>query len=352
MIDPILNETIRHTINSAQYGNYVLGKMIRILNLTDADLIAQLAAALADVDADSFKIQRLDALLKSVAELNTQAYAALYDGLSDELRGYVAAEGHFQYELYRTVVPVTFSITSVVPEQVYAAAMSQPMQGRLLKDWAGNLKESRLRRIKDTIAIGYTQGKTTGDIVREVRGTRALNYADGLLDTSRNEIEAVVRTALSHTAQTTRTRFYEENDDILGDIVWVSTLDGRTSQECRARDGLRYTQSHKPVGHSVAWGAGPGRLHWCCRSSSIAMLKGQKSLAGTRSSADGPVNANITYRDWLKRQTPDVQDEVLGKAKGERYRKDGMSDAAFVNNKGLSISLKELSARDARRGSA
>lgn len=348
MIDPILNETIRHAINTTQYGNFALAKMIRILNLTDADLIAQLTIALADVDADTFKVQRLDRLLKSVSELNTQAYAAFYDGLTQELQGFVGLEGQFQYDLYKAVAPVTFSIVSVVPEQAYAAAMSQPMQGRLLKEWAEGLKDSRLRRIKDVIAIGYTQGKTTGDIVRDVRGTKALNYADGLLNTSRNEVDAIVRTALSHTAQTTRTRFYQENDDILGDLVWVSTLDGKTSQECRARDGLRYTKDNKPIGHSIAWGAGPGRLHWRCRSSSIALLKGQNRLTGTRSAADGPVDVNISYRDWLKQQKADVQDEVLGKAKGARYRKDGMSDAAFVNDKGLSISLKELAARDAR----
>ncbi|MDN2676717.1 hypothetical protein [Janthinobacterium sp. SUN033] len=47
MIDPILNERIRHAINTTLYGNFVLAKMIRILNLTDVDLIAQLAVALA-----------------------------------------------------------------------------------------------------------------------------------------------------------------------------------------------------------------------------------------------------------------------------------------------------------------
>jgi hypothetical protein len=48
-------------------------------------------------------------------------------------------------------------------------------------------------------AVAYTQGKTTADIVREIRGTKALKYAGGLLDTSRREIDAVVRMALSHT---------------------------------------------------------------------------------------------------------------------------------------------------------
>ena len=349
MIDPLLDHAIRHQVNMTQYGNFVLAKMIRILNLTDADLIAALNAALVDVDADSFKVQRLDKLLASVREVNAQAYAALYGGMTDELQAYVEYEGQFQYDLYKSVVPATFSIAAVVPEQVYAAAMAQPMQGRLLKDWADNLGANRLNRIRDTIAVGYTQGKTTADIVREIRGTKALNYADGLLDTSRREVDAVVRTALSHTAQITRSRFTEENEDILGDEMWVSTLDGRTSSECRARDHLLYTKvDHKPVGHSVPWRGGPGRIHWCCRSTSIALLKGQKSLYGSRSAAGGPVDANLSYNDWLKQQPATAQDEVLGKTKGDLYRAGKHDASVFTNDKGRTLTLKEMAARDAR----
>lgn len=347
MIDPLLNHAVRHQVDMAAYGNFVLAKMIRILNLTDADLIAQLNAALEDVDADSFKVQRLDALLKSARELNAQAYAALYDGMTEELKAYVEYEGQFQYDLYKNVVPVDFSIGAIVPAQVYAAAVAQPMQGRLLKDWAAGLSQSRLQRIKDTIAVGYTQGKTTADIIREIRGTKALNYADGLLDTSRRAIEPVVRTALGHTAQITRTGFFKENSDILGDEVWISTLDGKTSEECRARDHLHYTPvEHKPVGHSVPYLSGPGRLHWQCRSTSIALLKGQKKLYGSRSAAGGPVDANLSYNDWLKEQGADVQDDILGKAKGKAYREGDYKAEVFQNDRGRTLTLKQMAERD------
>lgn len=348
MIDPILNHSVRHAIDMQHYGNFVLAKMIRVLNLTDADLMAQLTAALGDTDADTFKVQRLDKLMASVCEVNAKAYEAFYGGLADELQAYVPYEAQFQYELYRSVVPVTLSITSVVPEQVYAAAMAKPFQGRLLKDWAATLSDNRLRRIRDTIAVGYDQGKTTADIVREVRGTKALNYADGLLDTSRRDAETIVRTALSHTAQVTRTRFTKANADILGAEMWISTLDGKTSQECRARDHLRYTLEHEPIGHSIPWGAGPGRLHYRCRSTSIALLKGQKELFGSRASADGRVNANLSYNDWLREQAPEVQDEVLGKRRGEMYRAGGRAESEFQNDRGRMLTLKQLAARDAK----
>jgi hypothetical protein len=57
--------------------------------------------------------------------------------------------------------------------------MAQPMQGRLLKEWASGLEASRLRRIKDAIAIGFTSGKTTDQIVREICGAKAAGYSDG-----------------------------------------------------------------------------------------------------------------------------------------------------------------------------
>lgn len=347
-MDPLLDHTIRHSVNLTQYSNYVLGKMIRILNKSDADLLAQLNAALADVDASNFKISRLNSLLASVSKVNAEAYAQLYSGLTAELRAYVEPEGQFQYDLYKSVVPVDFAVAAVVPEQVYAAAMAEPMQGRLLKEWAAGLSDTRLRRIKDAIAIGYAQGKTSSEIVRELFGSKVLGYIDGLLNTDRRSVEAIVRTALSHTAQTTRNRFYDANASILGDLIWVSTLDGRTSQDCRARDQHRYTQAHAPVEHSLPWLAGPGRLHWQCRSSSIALLRGQKSLTGTRSSDGGYVDVNTSYADWLKQQSSTVQDEVLGKARGEKYRAGGMEIKDFQNDKGRMITLKELAARDAR----
>lgn len=349
MIDPLINETIRHSVNFQQYSNYALAKIVRVLNLADADLMRALGDALADVDSSDFKIKRLDSLLKSVRAINAAAFARLYEHLAIEVDDYVKVESAFQEALYRGVVPVTFSIATVPVEQVYAAAMSTPFRGAILKDWASDIEAKRLKRIGEIISVGYGDGETTSDIIKKIRGTKSLKFADGLLDTSRHEVSAIVRTALSHTAQLTRNRFYDENSDILGDLVWIATLDGKTSSECRERDHLHYTQAHAPVGHNVPWKSGPGRLHWQCRSTSIAMLKGQKTLTGSRSSAGGYVDANLSYADWLKQQPAAMQDEALGgKKAGAAYRDGGMQSQPYSNNKSAMIPLKELAARDAK----
>jgi hypothetical protein len=153
----------------------------------------------------------------------------------------------------------------------------------------------------------------------------------------------VVRTAISHTAAFTRERFYEANAKLVASVQWVSTLDNRTSPMCRLRDGLQYTQdTHKPIGHSVPWGAGPGALHWCCRSTSTVVTKSWKRLTGvdieefspsTRASMDGQVPEETTYAEWLGKQSASRQDEILGPTRGALLRKGGLELGRFTTTR-------------------
>lgn len=168
-----------------------------------------------------------------------------------------------------------------------------------------------------------------------------------------------MRTAISHTAGFARDRWYDANDDIVGALAWVSTLDSRTSQMCRLRDGLRYEpDSHKPIGHKVPWGAGPGRLHWQCRSTSVPILKGMEDdpLIGTRAAKDyrdsargkgEQVRATTTYADWLRRQPAAIQDDILGPTRGALFRKGGVELESFYNDRGVYLTLAELRRKDA-----
>jgi hypothetical protein len=144
---------------------------------------------------------------------------------------------------------------------------------------------------------------------------------------------------------------------VIASVEWVSTLDARTSPMCRLRDGLQYTlEGHKPIGHAVPWGAGPGALHWCCRSTSTPVTKSWKELTGvdveefspaTRASMDGEVPADMTYAEWLKKQSAARQDEILGATRGALFRRGGLELQGFYNNRGRYLSLQELRERDA-----
>lgn len=313
----LYDATVRHAIDLVRYSNGVVRRIIALLNQVDSDLGEQITRAMGRLPASAFTVARLKELLKDVRTLNAEAYQQVRGELEKDLRDLAGYEIGYQGQLFDSL-GIEFTTRGVTAGQVYAGAMAQPFQGRLLREWMAGLEAGRASRIRDAVRMGYVEGQTIQQVVQRVRGTRAA-YADGLLEIDRRNAEAVVRTAISHTAGFARDRWYDANDDIVGALAWVSTLDSRTSQMCRLRDGLRYEpDSHKPIGHKVPWGAGPGRLHWQCRSTSVPILKGMEDdpLIGTRAAKDyrdsargkgEQVRATTTYADWLRRQPAAIQ---------------------------------------------
>ena len=363
---PTVNEklqsaSISHQVDLQHYSNAEVAKIIALLNRVDADLAAQLAAALERLGPDRFTVQYLETILGSVRELNAQAYASVAQQLTTDLEALAEYELTYQQQLFTATIPAP--VLSEVPlvatslAQVRAAAFSRPFQGRLLSEWLTDVESGRAALIRDSIRIGIVEGQTNDQIVRRIMGLRSNGYEDGLLNRSRRDIEAVVRTAVSHVAQGARDAFYQANDDMVKGVKWLSTLDGRTSEPCRLRDGLEYTnETHRPIGHSVPWLSGPGRLHWQCRSTSTPIIKAWEELGltaeeigeGTRASMDGQVPESTTYGDWLKGQPAARQDEVLGPTRGKLFRSGGLELDRFYNDKGKYLTLDELRDRDAQ----
>lgn len=347
---------ISHSVDLSHYSNGVVRRIIALLNKAEGELAAQLAAAMDRLPQDSYTVQRLDAILDSLRRTNAAAYQQAGMELTKELRGLTEVEAEFQYEVMREVVPAQISIAKVPVEQAYAAALARPWQGRLLFEWMDSLEAGKAQRIRDAVRMGYVQNETIQQIVRRVRGTRAKGFADGLIEIDRRNAEAVVRTAVSHFSGFTRDSFMEANGDIIKAQVWSSTLDGRTSEPCILRDRKQYTNdTHKPIGHSYPWGAGPGRYHWNCRSTSVPVLKswrelgidmeGDANIASTRASMDGQVAAETSYGQWLKRQSAARQDEILGPTRGRLLRQGGLTVEKFANDKGAWLDLAALRQR-------
>jgi hypothetical protein len=66
---------------------------------------------------------------------------------------------------------------------------------------------------------------------------------------------------------------------------------------------------------------------------------------GTRASMDGQVPEETTYSEWLMRQSAARQDDVLGPTRGKLLRQGGLTIDKFVNDKGRTLTLKQLRQR-------
>jgi hypothetical protein len=150
----------------------------------------------------------------------------------------------------------------------------------------------------------------------------------------------MVRTALSHTAATAKSKTFTDNSDIIPYYEWVATLDGRTSPLCRARDGQAYKVGKGPLPPA----------HYNCRSTTSPLFadevnpKTLKKLdtGGRRASVNGQVSADLNYNDWLANQSKSFQVDVLGETKADLFRKGELTMDKFVNNKGQELTLDQL----------
>lgn len=353
------DESVSHAINLQQYAVGVARRMVATLNRSDARIMAELAIALVRLEPETFTVRRLEALLVAVRALNADIYQQVFGLLDGELVKLAEFETGYQYDLFKGVIPepvqVRFPLAPVAPQQAYAAAMARPFQGRLLREWAQTVEADRMTRIRNAVRQGFVEGKTASQIVREVRGTRANNYADGFLQRPRRELMTVVQAAVSHTASTARQAFQDANSDIIKAVSWVSTLDSKTSPMCRIRDHLKYeAKTHKPIGHKIPWLSGPGRLHFNCRSTDAAVTKSWRELGipvdemtpAQRTSMDGQVPAETTYSEWLKRQSAGRQDQILGPDRGRLMRDGGLQLPDFYDDRGNWLTLDELKERE------
>jgi SPP1 gp7 family putative phage head morphogenesis protein len=342
--ETLLDSSIQHSIDSIRYSNGVVRRMLALLNRVDPDLNAKLTAALERLPPESFTVERLDALLASVMSLNKEVYNALQTAMEGELKELVSYEAEYQKKLFETVIPVKLSIAPVNVEAVYAAALSRPFS--ISKDGAvpmgeylKGLEADRADKIRDAIRLGYVEGETIDQITRRIRGTRTNNYADGLLEAPRRYVEGMVRTSINHVSNFTRQRFYEANDDVVKGVMWVSTLDGHTSQICRIRDLKVFPVNSGP--------RPPAHIN--CRSSTTPVLKSWRELGidiedeapSSRAAMSGQVPEGMNYQQWLQKQSAAVQDDVLGESRGKLFR-NGMKIDRFSDNKGKLYTLDQL----------
>jgi len=350
----LLDEAIARSLFQSRYGAGVADKMVKVLNKSDAELSARLIVALDNFDPNSFTVRRIESLLGSVREINKQAVQSTFTTLADELLEFARHDAGYQLSLFDSLIPDVvlrhYPMMGVTAEQIYSVAVAKPFQGRLLSEWAENIEADRMTRIINAVKSGYLAGDPVEQIARKVRGTKARGYQDGAIEAGRANVTAVVKTAVTHLASVARDKFAENNADILDSKQWRSTLDNKTSPPCIIRDGLKYTLDGKPVGHKVPYLQGPGRLHFCCRSTENLLTKSWRELGididemdeGTRASMDGQVPAGTNFSEWIQRQSFQRQVQVFGETRARLLQEGGMRVDELFSDKGEKISLNEL----------
>lgn len=318
----LLDEAVRHRIALSRYSTATVRKVLATLNRTDAALVDRILRA----DNEGRDPAQLERLLEEVRALQGDGWTVLRSRLTDDLHALAEVERDFSARLVRfgqQSAGAALSTNVPTTGQVVAAVNARPFQGRFLRDWLAEAEAGAAKRVRETLRQGFIEGRSVADLVREIRGTRALQYRDGVLEISRRGAEAMVRTAMTHTAAVSSRVTYEAMG--VAKAAFIAVLDARTTLTCAGLNGKTFPLDKFPY---------PPR-HVNCRSTMVPVVAGLEPI---------PVQS---YEEWLGRQSVETQDDILGATRARLWRAGSIKLDRFTDSKGKVLTLEQLRRRDA-----
>lgn len=337
------DDAIRHAVFLQRLRTQEVKEILSLLNNeVYPDLLAEIDRRLKA----RMSTKRFNEMKTAYTIILREGYAGASDKLKADLKPIAINEAEFQTTLLNKQFK-PFNISLIVPNiNTLRALVNQDVRGQTIDKWFSNLAGNTSDEITRRLKIGLTEGDSVQRMTRRIRGTKARDFRDGVIRTSRHHSETIVRTAVTDITTKAREETYKTNDDVVKKVKWVSTLDFKTSDICQARDGQTF---------EVGEGPRPP-AHMQCRSTTTPITKSWKELGinlaeappGTRSSLDGAVPADVNYPQWLRGQPKGIQEEALGVGRAAIFRRGKLPDKEIFKIRDKPLTLKEMTKLEKR----
>jgi hypothetical protein len=353
--EDLRNRLISHQIGIRRFTTQELAEILRILNRGERGLRRELARRLASFGVVAGDVEtpvgiiRLETMLDDLQAIRREYLRELQGVFAADLEELARYEQGFTAGLVRRSVPTPIPVDMLLASDalIRSIVRSDPFQGRILREHFERLSRKNgpaAVAMREAIEDGLLTGQPLLGIVRKVNRTA--------LGLERRAVTAIVHSAIHHVTGSMRDEVARLNSDLIEAQQWLSTLDLKTTEMCIVRDGHTYDAvTHEPLDGGPPWDAGPGRLHWNCRSDSTYVMKSWEELGvnaneltgSMRASMNGHVPAETDYEEWLSGRSAAEVDRVFGKAKGAMWRNGVISADDLIGRGGLDpISLRRL----------
>jgi len=288
---------------------------------------------------------------KGYANLIKRARATIASGFRDvradfarELYRICQAEAQFAVTVLGRAVPFDFRPALPSYEKFRELVYQTPINGHRLGKRFELLAGNTAARYEAAINEGLRSGETAEQITRRVRGTAATRYRDGVLGRVRQWTETEVQSAVKTVGNGARDLVHQENDNVVGRVVWRARFEGNTCPACAGLDGSVYRH-----------GEGPRpQLHPRCNCWVDPVLKSAKEMGLKpgdlppleRQSMTGKVPYGTTFSGYMRKQDRAFQNEVLGPTRAKLWRSGQVKLDRFVDDRNKILNLTDLARRE------
>jgi len=368
--DMVTSKTVKNQVNIQRWGEGLRKNVYGLLVETQDEILREVASGLTPTarPLTEWKRARMVALRKQIDNILDTQYGKIKTLSSSQLTTLAAT----------TAVGEAKMINGLLGAELFEVTLTEPMlrnlvnhtmiDGAVIGKWWDGQKDNFSKRFErqlndaaQAIQIGTIKGEAVGEIVRRIRGTATV---PGIMNVSRREATALVRTSTMQVANASRFEMYEANKDLINGYQVSATLDLRTTLMCQGYDGETFyydpTSGTYINEQGLSW-LGPPPFHWNCRTTLIPLLKSFADLAGPRSkltrkqiegmekkldsgmraTMHGPAK-KVPYSEWLKKQSASDAIEALGVGRYKLWKEYGLSSADLLHQNGRAITTAQL----------
>ena len=345
----IADEIIGHSVDLLRLDAGTRAEILKILQRLQKDLIAELASN----DLTTFNKARLQSLLAQTSTLVDHYYTMAQGEMQLTLTGVAQVQAQHIVDTIESVIGVNIGANLPTPTYLARLVGNALIQGAPSGDWWARQSLDTVFRFSNAVRQGLAASETNDQIIARIRGKPGL---PGVMEVSRRNAEALVRTSVQTIAAEARRETFRKNADIINGIRQVSTLDNRTSDICIAYSGAEYDLNFEPVnGTALPYNGGVPR-HWACRSVEVARTKSFAEMGinlpepapGMRAAMGETVPEGTTFAEWLSRRTVAQQDEQLGPGRAQLWRDGKITLNQLLSMDGNPLTLAQLKAKYAK----
>ena len=298
---------------------------------------AQKREVLAELEAPAYKnrMKRLDDIDKSINKLINAIASKERDAIGKTMRQvYESSYHHAVYEAAR--MSGLDLQTGPIDEGALETILKKKWSGQNYSERVWNNTQKVADALKEELMIGALTGKTEKEMTDSINE----QFLSG-----RNKARRLVRTESSYIHNEAHFQAYKDYG--IEEYRFVATLDLRTSQICRERDGSVYRVNDKKIGVNAP------PMHPWCRSTTIMNLDDETMHSLERFARDPvtgermKVPADETYKEWHKRMVEKHGAEAINTAgkSTENYSSDKVQYQNYINvlgNKFVPDTLEEF----------
>lgn len=323
------------------------------------------------------KAAKLKALLAQTTDTIELAYKELTHDQTDSLKQLAVVQGKAARKVIDVQLGAAVSSVAIAPKTLEAVVDAKILNGWSSAEWWAGQSKALQDKFGQAMQQGIFLGESTDELVRRVMGTKANGYKDGIMEVSKRDAAALVRSSVIAVTNEAKLRTYQEMGDLVKGIQWLATLDTRTTPICRALDKKVWRlPDMAPVGHDKKW-PGP-TAHWQCRSTQLPVLRSwaelagkelpsinqqelddavrkklaaagwerdrvDKAVVGARASMNGELPAETDWQEWLENKSDGFVEKLLGPGRAKMFTagKLKLSDLTDQNNRPLTIAQLE-----------